>query len=231
MFKFTSSVLALAFASVAVSQAMAADVSFSGFTHGSKTVTAKLSTLNGNLTKTVSAGGFSTVLNGGPSFESYCVDLYQTIAFGASPYHEYTLPNTTHVFANSHAYADLGRLYANAGPIGDALHEAAFQIAVWKTAYETTGAYDLAHSAATFVGGTAGSSGALTLAAGWLASLGSGSGRTVVVLESSAHQDVVIAVPEPSTYLLMFAGLFGVIFMARWRGWQANRLILPSRTA
>ena len=44
---------------------------------------------NTALIRSVSAGGFTTILNGGPSFESYCVDLYQNIAFGAPPYTEY----------------------------------------------------------------------------------------------------------------------------------------------
>ena len=76
--------------------------------------------------------------------------------------------------------------------------EAAFQIAVWEIAYEATGAvYDLASGAASFAGGTAASSGALTLASTWLANLASG-GPTINVLDSRVHQDVIYApVPEP----------------------------------
>ena len=87
----------------------------------------------------MSAGGFTTILNGGPSFESYCVDLYQTINFGAPPYPEYTFAGLGHLFANANAHADLGRLYATAGVVNDAVMEAAFQIAVWEIAYEATG--------------------------------------------------------------------------------------------
>jgi hypothetical protein len=216
MFKLTSPLLALAIASVAP-QAIAADVVFPGFAHGSESVTINLSAPNVPVVnKTVSAGGFLTSLNGGPTFESYCVDVYQTIVLGTH-YTDYTLPGTTHIFANSDAYADLGRLYANVGPINDAVHEAAFQIAVWEIAYETDSVYDLVHGAATFLGGTAASSGALTMASGWLAGLGSGTGTGIKVLESTGHQDVIIAVPEPSTYLLMFIGLLGVTFVARRR--------------
>ena len=104
----------------------------------------------------MSAGGFTTILNGGPSFESYCVDLYQTINFGAPPYPEYTVAGLGHLFTNANAYADLGRLYARAGVVSDAVTEAAFQIAVWEIAYEATGtAYNLASGAASFAGGTA----------------------------------------------------------------------------
>jgi len=213
--KFVSSLAALALASFC-GLSQAEDVSFTGFAHGSKTVTATLTGPNDPLTKTVSAGGFTTILNGGPSFESYCVDLYQTINFGAPPYPEYTFAGLGHLFANANAHADLGRLYARAGVVSDAVMEAAFQIAVWEIAYEATGtAYNLASGAASFAGGTAASSGALTLASSWLSSLASG-GPAITVLDSRVHQDVIYApVPEPSMVLLMAAGLLGVSAAAR----------------
>ena len=215
MSKVSSSLIALAIASFC-GLSQAEDVTFTQFAQGSQTVTATLSAPNTTLNKTVSAGGFLTILNGGPTFESYCVDLYQTIAFGTT-YNDYTLPGTTHIFANSDAYADLGRLFANVGAVTNALQEAAFQIAVWEIVYETDSSYDLALGAATFIGGTAESSGALTLATTWLAGLGSGTGLGIRVLESQGHQDIIIAVPEPSTYLLMLMGLAGLTFVAKRR--------------
>ena len=123
------------------------------------------------MTKSVPAGGLTTILNGGPSFETYCVDLYQTISFG-TPYTDYADAGLGHLFTNLDAYTDLGRLYATAGVVNNALTEAAFQIAVWEIAYEATGnAYNLATGAASFAGGTAATSGALTLASTWLANL------------------------------------------------------------
>src|SRR5215218_5702513 len=157
LLSLTSIALACALGSGA---ARADDVTFTGFAHGSETVHFSLIAPNALASGDVNAGGFATVLNGGPSFVSYCVDLYQHISFGTL-YPEYTAPGTTHVFANtSRAYADIGRLFANAGVVDTSVEEAAFQIAVWEIAYETTpGAYALGSGAASFSGGTASSSG------------------------------------------------------------------------
>ena len=208
--------IALACALGLAAEARADDVTFTGFAHGSETVAFSLIAPNAVASGTVSAGGFATILNGGPSFVSYCVDLYQHIAFGTL-YPEYSPPGTTHVFANSRAYADLGRLYANAGVVDTSVEEAAFQIAAWEIAYETTpGAYSLGSGAASFSGGSADSSGALGLAATWLAGLGNGTGRSISVIESREHQDLIYApVPEPETYALFLAGLAAIGF--KWR--------------
>ena len=199
-------------------QARADDVTFTGFAHGSQSVSFSLVAPNATASGTVNAGGFATVLNGGPSFVTYCVDLYQNIAFGVL-YPEYTAPGTSHVFINDRAYADLGRLYANVTGVDTSAEEAAFQIAVWEIAYETTaGAYNLGAGAATFSGGSASSSGALTLASSWLAGLGSGGGRPIAVIESAAHQDVIYSpIPEPSTVLLLAGGLMATAQAARRR--------------
>lgn len=195
----------------AASQAHADDVKFTGFAHGSQSVTY---TLGGGPNTNVSAGGFTTILNGGPSFTSYCIDLAETINFGTL-YQNYIPVGSGHVFANSDAYADLGRLYAVAGPILDAVHEAAFQIAVWEITYETDATYGLGSGVATF-NGTAAANG---FAAGWLASLGSaGNGPAVGVLDRQGSQDVIYApVPEPSTVMLMLAGFVGMATVARRR--------------
>ena len=198
--------------------AHANNVTFNGFAHGSESVSFSLVAPNAAASGTVNAGGFTTVLNGGPSFVSYCVDLYQHISFGTM-YPEYGAPGTTHTFANNRSYADLGRLYANAGVVDTSVEEAAFQIAVWEIAFETApGAYALGSGAASFSGGSAAGSGALGLAATWLAGLGSGAGRSVSVIESAEHQDVIFApVPEPSTYMLMLAGLAATVEISRRR--------------
>ena len=210
-----SSLLAVALASFC-GLAQAESVKFTGFTHGSETVTVTLTAPNAPpVTKTVPAGGFATIVNGGPSFESFCVDVYQTIAFGTT-YTDYSFAGLGHLFTNANAYTDLGRLYNTAGLVDTAVEEAAFQIAVWEIAYEATGtAYNLLSGAASFAGGTAASSGALALANTWLASLSPNS-RAITVMDSREHQDIIFApIPEPEIVLLMAAGLIGVVGAAR----------------
>ena len=219
MSRFLITPLALAATLLVAAPAHAAAVNFSGFANGSQTVTLSLSAPNAAITETVQAGGFLATLNGGPSFTTYCVDVYQFLGFGTT-YTDYNVvPGAAHAFANTHAATDIGKLYAEGNAVNSATAQAAFQIAVWEIAYETSSVYDLASGSAKFYGGTADTSGALTLATSWLNALPgvTRSPYNLSVLESSGHQDQVTAVPEPSTYLLMAAGLLGIGFVTRRR--------------
>jgi hypothetical protein len=193
-------------------------VDFTGYANGSETITYTLAAPNVVKVNTVGAGGFATILNGGASFTTYCIDLYQTLNFADPAYTTYSIvPGSLHAFANMNANADLGRLFGAGHIVNDAVTSAAFQIAVWEIAYEKTGtAYDVTSGSASFAGSGTGPTAALTLATSWLGTLGS-NGVPITTLESPDHQDVVYAtpVPEPETYALMMAGLGVVMFMGR----------------
>ena len=235
MTRFLVKPLAMAFLALGAAHAQADSVDFLGFANGSKTVHYALSSPNVTKSGNASAGGLATTLNGGPSFTSYCVDLYETIVFSDPAYANYHLVDgSLHAFANGDADADIGKLFSAGHALNNATAQAAFQIAIWEISYETASVYNLASGSAQFSGGTAATSGALTLAGTWLSQLGSVTNTmNVEVLENfgavvgsrrnahyvPGHQDVVFAapVPEPSTYALMVAGLLSMGFIMRRR--------------
>ena len=201
--------------------AHAENVTFLGYANGSANINYTIVSTPSALSGSTGAGGFLTTLNGGPSFVSYCVDLYQSLAFN-TPYSSYTnVLGSAYAFTNPNADADLGKLFTAFGSVSttSSTNSAAFQTAVWEIAYETSGTYSLSAGNARFSGDAS----ATALATTWLANLGTLDTVNLHVLSSRERQDVVFsaAVPEPSTYALMGAGLAAMAFVGRRRRPQA----------
>jgi len=180
-------------------------VEFKGFAYESNSPTSSyVSTFNvsGQGSETVYIGGYSTVVNGGPSFVSYCVDLKQSLDFNKPAYLDYTSTSgPLSPPANSHA---LGNLFAAAGPVLTPLKSAALQLAVWEVLYETTGTYNVTSGSASFSAAPT----VQTEANIFLAHMGSDS-VPLQYYVSPTHQDVVTPtpVPEPSPMLMLSMGL------------------------
>jgi hypothetical protein len=172
------------------------------------------------------AGAFTTSVNGGASFLSYCIDLTQPVAVGGASDSSYTrVAGGSYSFANPGTAASLSKLFTFAGSLVNSnSSSAAFQLAVWEIIYESpSNAYSMTSGRASFGTQDAREAATITLADSWLNALSSTPATAPIsILASPGSQDLVYGgatapIPEPSTYALMIAGLAGLGFVARRR--------------
>ena len=158
----------------------ASTLTFTGFEYGS--VDVNLATnppVPAAAVTHANAGAFNANINGGPTFEAFCLDVWQFLSFNQSYSlgigSDYTYRpslvgyTTTSGTLTQGAIDNLSRLYteAHSSIIGNATNSAAFQLAVWEIAYETPNNYNLASG--NFY--STGPAGVTSITTGWLTNL------------------------------------------------------------
>lgn len=194
-----------------------------GFFVGSQTINLTDPDRNGN----VSAGAF--ILNPPAGEIAYCIDLRQFVNFNDPTYTDYTKSalKLDSVFGQAQKN-ELAQLYHGfySASLADSIHSAAFQLAIWEIAFETSGTLDVdgAHSGkgVNFATGPDGPGSVIGIANGWLSGLNGGLWTDTMGLytyRSDSHQDQIVyhRTPAPATWMILGAGLGLIAFLRRRR--------------
>lgn len=175
--------------------------------------------------QSVPAGQFTGTLDGA-SFQAYCAELDQSFNTGTAYTYDVRDPST--YFTPQKADA-LSRLFtATTGFVTDADTSGAMQAGIWEILYESGGSFDV--SGGSFATAPAPNDGgaiaAFAAINGILGNLGQYAANVQLDLlynASSQNFLTVHEVPEPGTWVLMFAGLGVIGAVARRR--QAVRRV------
>ena len=141
------------------------------------------------------------------SFAAYCVDPFQTSSPSFQPYDRSPLAAANLPAVQTDRFAAVSKLFGNAyaGSLTSATKAAGFQLALLELWYDdgvlTTGTIQTLGSSDP--GMVAEAQYLLDSVAGWSV----GTTYDLTLFSNATYQDYVTAVPEPSTYALLVAGL------------------------